>query len=427
MQLAIPRFQFRFVPAMGNVIHPGNFHPVGAQVGAEALVDRVLAATPRRPAAGAGGQWLLVGGSGGFGSAARVVLGAGFSAHTLNLSFDAPPQPDSSNKQRKIGSPGFHRSAAIERRLRGMGLLARSLNGDAFDPEVRARTIAELREHFSTATQDGGKLHGLVWALAAPRALDPRTGKPVQSVLKPIGAPAKIVTFTGRGEGPDDVPRVAEFTLPPGTPEEAVATQYVMGGRIVEQWVLALLEADLLAPGFTLVTVSYRGNPLNAPVYREGLIGLAKADLEFHTRALHELLKTRLGGRAVAALGPAVVTEASGGIPGVPFYMANLLDVMGERFEDPLASMLRMFTTKLSPRTGEPVLDEEGLLRMDDRELAPEVQDEMQRRFARLRPGDAFDPGLYQRFMDEYAQTRGFGQAGVDYGAEFDTDAVCQG
>ncbi len=420
MQLAIPRFQFRFVPAMGNVIHPGNFHPVGAQVGAEALIDRVLAAVPERPAPGAGGNWLLVGGSGGFGSAARAVLGAGFGAHTLNLSFDAAPQPDSSNKQRKIGSPGFHRSLASERRLRGLGLIARSLSGDAFDPEVRERTISELREHFS------GQLHGLVWALAAPRALDPRTGKPVQSVLKPLGAPAQVRTFTGRGEGPDDPPRIAEFTLPPGSPEEAVATQYVMGGRIVEQWVLALHEAGLLAPGFTLVTVSYRGNPLNAAVYRDGLIGLAKADLEFHTRALHELLAARVGGRAVAVEGPAVVTEASGGIPGVPFYMAHLLDVMGDRFEDPLASMLRMFSKKLPPRTGEMELDEQGLLRMDDRELAPEVQEQMQARFAGLRPGDPFDVGLYQRFMDEYAQTRGFGQPGVDYEAEFDTDAVCK-
>lgn len=420
MQIAIPRFQFRFVPSMGNVIHPGNFHPVGSQVGAEALVDRTLEAMPERRAAGAGGNWLLVGGSGGFGSAARVVLGAGLGANTLNASFDAPPQPDSSNKLRKIGSPGHHRSVAIERRLRALGLVARSIHGDAFDPQVRARAIAELREHF------GGKLHGLVWALAAPRALDPRTGKTVQSALKPLGRPAQIRTFSGRGDGPEDLPRIAEFSLPPGTPEEAVATQYVMGGRIVEIWMEALLAADLVSEGFTLITISYRGNPLNAAVYRDGLIGLAKADLEFTTHALHEQLKARVGGRAVAAMGPAVVTEASGGIPGVPFYMAQVLDVMGPRFEDPLASMLRMFKTKLPLGTGEPELDEHGLLRMDDRELAPEVQDEMRRRFERLQVGDALDLGLYQRFMDEYAQTRGFGQPGVDYDAEFDSDAVCR-
>jgi enoyl-[acyl-carrier protein] reductase/trans-2-enoyl-CoA reductase (NAD+) len=420
MQLAIPRFQFRFVPAMGNVIHPGNFHPVGAQVGAEALVDRTLAAIPKRPAAGAAGTWLLVGGSGGFGSAARVALGAGLGANTLNVSFDAAPQPDSSNKLRKIGSPGHHRSLAIERRMRGLGLIARTLTGDAFDPELRAATIAELREHF------GGKLHGLVWALAAPRALDPRTGKPVQSALKPLGRPARIRTFSGRGDGPEDLPRAAEFNIPPGSPEEAVATQYVMGGRIVEQWIDALLAADLLADGFTLLTISYRGNPLNAAVYRDGLIGLAKADLEFHTRALHEVLKARVGGRAFAVEGPAVVTEASGGIPGVPYYMAQLLDVMGERFEDPLASMLRMFQTKLPLGTGEVSVDAEGLIRMDDRELAAEVQGELQRRFDGIREGDVLDLAIYQRFMDEYAQTRGFGQPGVDYEAEFDTDVVCR-
>jgi len=420
MQLAIPRFQFRFVPAMGNVIHPGNFHPVGAQVGAGEMVDRVLTAIPERPAKGAGGNWLIVGGSGGFGSAARAVLGAGFGAHTLNLSYDAEPQPESSNKNRKIGSPGFHRSLSLERRLRGLGLVARSLIGDAFDPSLRDRTIAELREYF------GGPLHGLVWALAAPRALDPRTGKPVQSALKPLGRSASVRTFTGRGDGPEDLPRIAEFTIPPGTPEEAVATQYVMGGRIVEQWIDALMAAGVLADGFTLVTISYRGNPLNSAIYRDGLIGLAKADLEFHTRALHDVLKATIGGRAVAVEGPAVVTEASGGIPGVPLYMAELLDVMGVDFEDPLVSMLRMFRTRLPPRGSDMVVDEHGLVRMDDLELSSAVQTELQRRFDRLAPGEAFDPRLYQRFMDEYARTRGFNQVGVDYAAEFDTDAVCR-
>ena len=420
MQLAIPRFQFRFVPAMGNVIHPGNFHPVGAQVGAAEMIDRVLTAIPERPAKGAGGNWLVVGGSGGFGSAARAVLGAGFGAHTLNLSYDAEPQPESSNKMRKIGSPGFHRSLALERRLRGLGLVARSLIGDAFDPTLRDQTISELREHF------GGPLHGLVWALAAPRALDPRTGKPVQSALKPLGRAASVRTFTGRGEGPEDVPRIAEFTIPPGSPEEAVATQYVMGGRIVEQWVLALMAAGVLADGFTLVTISYRGNPLNSAIYRDGLIGLAKADLEFHTRALHDVLKSTIGGRAVAVEGPAVVTEASGGIPGVPLYMAELLDVMGMDFEDPLVSMLRMFRTRLPPRGSDMVVDEHGLVRMDDLELSDTVQTELQSRFSRLAPGEPFEPRLYQRFMDEYARTRGFNMAGVDYAAEFDTDAVCR-
>lgn len=419
MRLSVPKFQFRFVPAMGHVIHPGNFHPVGAQRSAEALVDRALAAGPQRPAPGAGGNWLVVGGSGGFGSAARVVLGTCLGAHTLNFSFDPAPQPESSNKLRKIGSPGFHRSLAVERRLRALGLRARSVIGDAFNPDDLAAAVRELREHFD------GQLHGLVWSLAAPRALDPRTGKAVQSALKPLGKPATVRTFSGRGETPQDLPKIAEFEIPPGTPEEAVATQFVMGGRIVEQWIDVLLRENLLAPGFTLVTISYRGNPLNAAVYRHGLIGLAKADLEFHTRALGEVLRARVGGRALAALGPAVVTEASGGIPGVPYYMALLLDLLRERFQDPLAAMLRLFREKL-PEGGAPLVDAEGLVRLDELELDPSVQEALTARFFRDPVGSPFDLGLYNLFMDEYARTRGFLAPNVDYSAEFDTDEVCQ-
>jgi enoyl-[acyl-carrier protein] reductase/trans-2-enoyl-CoA reductase (NAD+) len=183
------------------------------------------------------------------------------------------------------------------------------------------------------------------------------------------------------------------------------------------------LAADVLAPGFSLLTISYRGNPLNEGMYRKGLIGLAKADLEHTTRALDALLQARVGGRAIAVEGPAVVTEASGGIPGVPFYLAHVMDVMGERFEDPSASMTRMFDEHFGPAG--PSLDAEGLLRMDDRELAAPVQAEMAARFAAAAPGDAVPDALYDAFMTAYAQTRGFAVPGIDYDAEFDPAAVC--
>jgi enoyl-[acyl-carrier protein] reductase / trans-2-enoyl-CoA reductase (NAD+) len=416
MKLALPKFQFRFVPGFGNVIHPGNFHPVGTQQAARAMVERVE--TGGTPMSISGQSWLVVGGSGGFGSAARAVLGAARGANTLNVSFDAQPNPESNNKVRKIGSPGFHRNLAVERSLRALGTTARTVGGDAFDPELRESAIDAIREHF------GGKIDGLVWSLAAPRALDPRTGALVASALKPLGQSVSVKTFTGRDERSGQGSEVAEIELPPGTPEEAVRTIYVMGGGIVSRWVGAMLAADVLADGFKLLTISYRGNPLNEGVYRKGLIGLAKADLEFETKALDHVLAQRVGGNAYCVEGPAVVTEASGGIPGVPFYMAHLLDVMGDAFEDPLASMLRMFEQHFG--SAGPSLDDEGLLRMDDRELAAEVQQSLSERFDAARPGDAFPGPLYERFMSSYAQTRGFDVEGVDYEAQFDTDEVCQ-
>jgi enoyl-[acyl-carrier protein] reductase/trans-2-enoyl-CoA reductase (NAD+) len=136
------------------------------------------------------------------------------------------------------------------------------------------------------------------------------------------------------------------------------------------------------------------------------------------------VLARTLDGRAIAIEGPAVVTEASGGIPGVPLYMALLLDVLGERHEDPLANMRRMFREHFFGNA--PQLDAEGLLRMDDRELTDEVKQAMAARFAALKVGDSFDRGLYDRFMTAYARTRGFDVPGVDYAAEFDTDAICK-
>ena len=120
-----------------------------------------------------------------------------------------------------------------------------------------------------------------------------------------------------------------------------------------------------------------------------------------------------------------MVTEASGGIPGVPFYMALVMDVMGARFEDPLASMQRMFADKVRPGQ-EPEVDAEGLVRMDDRELEAEMVAAVSARFHGYQVGDAFDEGLYERFLAEYARTRGFEVPGVDYAADFDTDAVCR-
>lgn len=414
MEIVLPQFQYRFMKAQGNVIFPGNFHPVGTQHAAAKLVERALGGRAHAPS---GQRWLLMGGSGGFGSAARISLGVDMGAHTLSVSFDGQPNPDSNNKIRKIGSPGWHRNVAIERSLRELGLHATSINGDAFDPALRGEVVEAIRTRF-----DGGKIDGLVWALAAPRGLDPRTGKPVSSVLKPMGTPAAIRTFTGADKDQD--PTVDELVLQPGTPAEAIRTQYVMGGRIVEQWIDVLHEAGVLAEGFTLLTISYRGGPLNEAIYHKGLIGLAKAELEFYTRALDGVLASRVGGRAIAVEGPAVVTEASGGIPGVPFYMALIMGVMGDQFEDPLASMQRMFTENFAG-DATPTLDEEQLLRMDDRELSEAVQAPLRAQYEALPVGASFPRERFDAFMRAYAQTRGFEIDGVDYAAPFDTDQVC--
>lgn len=386
------------MPNAGHIILPLNFHPFGCQQYAEAMVDDLQSSLDFSPAKQAG-NWLIIGGSGGFGCAARAVLGTCFGVDTLSISLDAKPQPE--NHFRQLGSAGFHRDLGITRRLQAIGRRAYSINSDAFTPETRNLAIAAIRQHFA------GKINGLVWALATSRGFDARTGRFVSTALKPLKDPAKIKTFTCLT--PDEPIRIVEPIIAPGTPEEAIQTQYVMGGQLVEQWLKELMQAEALAPGFTLLTLSYRGSSLTEALYRNGLIGLAKADLEFHTNALHHCLQTHCGGRAAAVEAPAIVTEASGGIPGVSLYLALLMDVMQETFADPVAVMLRLFTEKCSPINPNIfACDKDGLIRLDDQELNPSVVSQMALRLNQYQAGDKFETKLYTNFIQKYQQIRGF-------------------
>jgi enoyl-[acyl-carrier protein] reductase/trans-2-enoyl-CoA reductase (NAD+) len=416
MKLRVPEFQIRFMRDKGNLIYPGNVHPVGAQRSIDLMFERTVAAPADYPKPG--GLWLIIGGSGGFGSAARVALASDFGADSISVSFHQPANPEHPDANKAIGSAAWHRDLALEKHMRAMGRTSVSLNLDAFNPDA----IESVRTAMA-ATFPGRKIDGIVWSLAAPKGLDPRSGTYVSSALKPCGRSAVLKTFTERTS--ESISRVEEALIPAGTPEEAIGTQYVMGGRPIELWINRLLRHELLGEGATLLTVSYRGTRFNAPVYRDGLLGLAKADLEFYTRALDALMKRRVSGRAIAVQAPAVITEASAAIPGCAFYIGLLFDVMGSRYEDPLDSMRRLFREHFAPgRT--PAVDENHLIRIDDREQSADLLNELQIRWDALAVGDAMDPGVYTKFMNAYAQTRGFNVPGVDYEAEFDTNEVAR-
>ena len=151
--------------------------------------------------------------------------------------------------------------------------------------------------------------------------------------------------------------RYLDGDLPVPDAEHLMRSRYTAfvrqrAGYLLATWHPAHRPAALdFEPGAKWLGLEVRGHRVT---------GADTAEVEFVARH-------RVGGRAVVVEGPAVVTEASGWIPGVPHYMAQLLDVIGPRFEDPLASMLLMFASKLPPRTGAPELDADGLLRMDDR------------------------------------------------------------
>ena len=130
---------------------------------------------------------------------------------------------------------------------------AESLNGDAFSDEMKQEAIEHLKANF-------GKIDVLVYSIAAPRRIHPRTGDTHNSVLKPIGE-----SYTGKTIDLNDE-TVVPVTIEPANDREISDTIAVMGGEDLEIWVETLADAELLAPEVTVVAYTYIGSALTWPI-----------------------------------------------------------------------------------------------------------------------------------------------------------------
>ena len=251
---------------------------------------------------------LVVGCSGGYGLASRIVAAAGCGANTLGVSLEKPPTT------KRTATAGWYNNVAFEEAIDGY---ARTLDGDAFADETKAEAVETIR-------RDMGSIDLLVYSLASPVRLHPRTGTLHRSALKPLGGALTMKSLNvDKGE-------VIDVELEPGSDEEVIDTVAVMGGEDWEMWIDALAGADLLAPGFRTLAFTYLGSELTWPIYWEGTLGKAKEDLDRAAAAIGERLHG-LGGCARVASLKGVVTQASTAIPVVSLYMALLFKVMKEQ------------------------------------------------------------------------------------------------
>ncbi|MGN0003049.1 MAG: bifunctional NADH-specific enoyl-ACP reductase/trans-2-enoyl-CoA reductase, partial [Sphingobacterium composti] len=106
---------------------------------------------------------LVIGASTGFGLASRISAAFGSDAATIGVFFEKPAAPG------KPGTAGWYNSAAFENEAQAAGLYAKSINGDAFSDEVKAKTIELIK-------QDLGQVDLVVYSLASPRRTHPKTG-----------------------------------------------------------------------------------------------------------------------------------------------------------------------------------------------------------------------------------------------------------
>ncbi len=343
---------------------------------------------------------LVIGSSTGYGLSSRIAAAFGCGASTIGVFFEKP------GEERRTGTAGWYNSAAFENEAKQAGLYARSFNGDAYSDEMKQKVVRAIQK-------DLGQVDCVIYSLASPRRVHPKSGETFKSVLKPIGQ-----SYTNKNLN-TGTKVVDEITIEPASQEEIDNTIAVMGGEDWEMWIDALLEADVLAEGAKTIAYSYIGPEVTWPIYTNGTIGAAKEDVEKSQRALDEKLAP-LGGKAWVSVNKALVTQASSAIPVVPLYISLLYDVMKAKgtHEDTIEQMDRLFRHRLYG--GSPKPDEVGRIRVDDREMAPDVQAEVDLRWKDVTTDNLRELADIDGYDSSFLRLFGFGLEGVDYTKDTD-------
>lgn len=370
-------------------------HPTGCAANVQRQVDYVkvkgeLVDGPKKV--------LVIGASTGYGLASRITAAFSSGAATLGVFFEKE------GTDRKPGSAGWYNSAAFHGLAEAEGLYAKSINGDAFSDEIKAKTIETIKA-------DLGQVDLVVYSLASPRRTDPKSGEVYSSTLKPIGSDITI-----RGINTDKK-IVEEVTVPAATEEEIAGTVKVMGGEDWQLWIEALSEAGVLAEGAKTTAYTYLGAEPTWDIYWNGTIGAAKKDLDEKAKAINDKLAP-IDGEARVSVLKAVVTQASSAIPVMPLYLSMLFKIMKAEgtHEGCIEQVELLFRESLYGDN--PKLDEAGRLRADYKELAPHVQQQVSDLWQQVQSDNIDALTDFKGYQTEFLQLFGFEMPGVDYDAE---------
>lgn len=341
---------------------------------------------------------LVIGASMGYGLASRISAAYGCGAATIGVIFDKQ------GSDGKTASAGWYNTAAFEKFAHEDGLYAKTVNGDAFSRQIKDETIALIKK-------DLGKVDMIVYSLAAPRRTT-SDGTVYSSVLKTTGGEFTNKTIDVKTGS------VSEVTIPPATEQEIFATVKVMGGEDWKEWIGALKAADAVEDGAVTVAYSYIGPELTHPIYKDGSIGRAKAHL---AETAKEITKSISGVTAYVSVNKALVTQSSSAIPIVPLYISILYKTMKEMdlHEGCIEQMYRMFAEKLYG--GSVKTDDEGLVRMDDWEMRPEVQEKVTAAWEKIGSENLAEYADLDGYRKEFNMLFGFDAEDVDYEADTDT------
>ena len=397
-----------------------NAHPIGCAKEVENQIEFVKAQKAKRGTkslkeGGNGPKFVLVlGCSTGYGLASRISAAFEYGADTIGVSFEK------AGTETKGGTPGWYNNLAFDRAAKAEGLFTETFSADAFSHETRKMIIEE-------AKKAGKKFDLIVYSLASPVRSDPdkidpksETGAHVlyKSVIKPIGK-------TYAGNGIDILTNtLKESAAEPANEEEIANTVKVMGGEDWQLWIDQLSAAGVLAEGCRTVAYSYIGPELSHAIYRDGTIGQAKKHLEATAHTLNEKLSKELGGAAYVSVNKGLVTRSSAVIPIISLYLSILFKVMKAKgtHEGCIEQMERLFAERLytgeNSSAGKVPVDEENRIRVDDLEMQPDVQAEVDKLMAKVNNDNITEICDLDGYKHDFYATNGFDVEGVDYTAD---------
>ncbi len=367
-------------------------HPIGCAHAVQTEIDYVKA----QPKYDGAKKVLVIGGSTGYGLSSRISLAYGSGAGTINISFEKE------GTAKRPATPGYYNSRAFDEKAKAAGLIAQSINADAFSHETRKIAIERIKDLF-------GKVDMIVYSLASPVRPDPDTGELYRSCLKPLGE-----TYTAKSVNPEKG-IVTEVSIEPADESDIIPTVKVMGGEDWMLWIKALKDADVLEQGFKTVAYSYIGPELTMAVYRKGTIGKAKEHLEATAQEISDYAKD-IDGKAWVSVNKALVTRSSSVIPVVPLYISLLFKIMKEKgiHEGCIEQMQRMFAKKIYSGS-EVIVDEVGRLRLDDWEMRKDVQDEIEKRWESISSETLLTETDIESYKSDFLKLHGFGFDEIDY------------
>lgn len=371
-------------------------HPVGC---AHNVIEQIDITKASGQSGNSPKRVLVIGASTGYGLASRITAAFGHGAATLGVFFEKP------SSETKTGTAGWYNSAAFDRAAKAAGLYSKSINGDAFSDETRARTIELIKAEM------GGPIDLVVYSLASPVRKLPGSGEVKRSALKTIGEP---FTATSIDTNRDTVVNV---TVEPATEQEIEDTVAVMGGEDWALWIRALTDAGVLADNATTVAYSYVGTSITWPIYWHGTLGRAKQHLDNTAASLRERYASH-GLKAYVGVMKSVVTQASAAIPVIPLYVSMVFKIMKAKglHEGTIEQINRLFRDFLYRADGAaPQLDDEHRLRLDDWELREDVQSQCKALWPTVNTENLNQLTDYAGYRHDFLKLFGFDRSDVDY------------